>query len=195
MDASKFGKFISDQRKALGMTQADLGNKLMVTDKAVSIWERGLGFPDINTLEPLAEALQVSVHELMRAEKNVTKIPEEETVTEALHNTLAVAEKQIKDVENRSIKIILGAVAVLVLTMLVIDNMTMLELGMVAVFVYIPLVCIFSALVLFIWAMYQKKKGKAYKRTITWAAIMAGVVLIFAVILFVVGMVSFPVTN
>ena len=131
MDASKFGKFISDQRKALGMTQADLGNKLMVTDKAVSKWERGLGFPDINTLEPLAEALQVSVHELMRAEKNVIKIPEEETVTEALHNTLAVAEKQIKDVENRSIKIILGAVAVLVLTMLVIDNMTMLELGMV----------------------------------------------------------------
>lgn len=43
--------------------------------------------------------------------------------------------------------------------------------------------------------MYQKKKGKAYKRTITWAAIMAGVVLIFAVILFVAGMVSFPLTN
>ena len=38
---------------------------------------------------------------------------------------------------------------------------TKVELGMVAVFVYIPLVCIFSALVLFIWAMYQKKKGKA----------------------------------
>ena len=41
MDASKFGKFISDQRKTLGMTQSDLGNMLMVTDKAVSKWERG----------------------------------------------------------------------------------------------------------------------------------------------------------
>ena len=50
MDASKFGKFISEQRKVLGMTQTDLGNKLMVTDKAVSKWERGLGFPDIKTL-------------------------------------------------------------------------------------------------------------------------------------------------
>ena len=50
MDASKFGKFISEKRKALVMTHTDLGNKLMVTDKAVSKWERGLGFPDIKTL-------------------------------------------------------------------------------------------------------------------------------------------------
>ena len=42
MDASKFGKFILEQRKNLGMTQADLGKKLMVTDKAVSKWERGV---------------------------------------------------------------------------------------------------------------------------------------------------------
>ena len=66
MDASKFGKLISDKKKTLGMTQSDLGNMLMVTDKAVSKWERGLGFPDINTLEPLAEALQVSVQEQKR---------------------------------------------------------------------------------------------------------------------------------
>ena len=84
MDASKMGNFIADQRKLLGMTQADLGNKLMVTDKAVSKWERGLGFPDINTLESLAEALHVSVNELMRAEKNVTEVSNEEAVAEAL---------------------------------------------------------------------------------------------------------------
>ena len=42
------------------MTQADLAGKVGVTDKAVSRWERGLGFPDINTMEPLAEALDVS---------------------------------------------------------------------------------------------------------------------------------------
>ena len=38
------------------MTQMDLARKLQVTDKAVSKWERGLGFPDINTIEPLADA-------------------------------------------------------------------------------------------------------------------------------------------
>lgn len=40
-----------------------------MTDKAVSKWERGLGFPDIKTIEPLAEALDVSILEIMRSER------------------------------------------------------------------------------------------------------------------------------
>ena len=56
MDAKRFGAFISERRKEHHMTQADLAGKVGVTDKAVSRWERGLGFPDINTMEPLAEA-------------------------------------------------------------------------------------------------------------------------------------------
>ncbi len=43
--------------------------KIHVTDKAVSRWERGLGFPDIQTIEPLAQALGISVLELMRSER------------------------------------------------------------------------------------------------------------------------------
>lgn len=46
MDAEKLGAFIAENRKANGMTQADLAMKLRVTDKAVSRWERGIGFPD-----------------------------------------------------------------------------------------------------------------------------------------------------
>ena len=53
MDAKRFGAFISERRKEHHMTQADLAGKVGVTDKAVSRWERGLGFPDINTMEPL----------------------------------------------------------------------------------------------------------------------------------------------
>ena len=49
MDAKRFGAFISERRKEHHMTQADLAGKVGVTDKAVSRWERGLGFPDINT--------------------------------------------------------------------------------------------------------------------------------------------------
>lgn len=44
-------------RKENGMTQAQLADKMMITDKAVSMWERGIGFPDINMLEPLAANL------------------------------------------------------------------------------------------------------------------------------------------
>ena len=59
MDAKKLGLFIAQLRKEQNMTQADLARKLQVTDKAISKWERGLGLPDINSIEPLAEALGV----------------------------------------------------------------------------------------------------------------------------------------
>lgn len=69
MDAEKFGAFIAAARKEKNMTQKALAEKLHVTDKAVSRWERGLGFPDIHTIEPLAEALGVSLLELLHAER------------------------------------------------------------------------------------------------------------------------------
>lgn len=61
MDSKKFGEFIATIRKEKGWTQAELAEKISVTDKAVSRWERGLGFPDINTIKPLADVLEVSV--------------------------------------------------------------------------------------------------------------------------------------
>ncbi len=69
MDAKKFGAFFAEIRKEKNITQSDLAIKLQVTDKAGSRWERGIGFPDINTLEPLAGALEISVLELMKSEK------------------------------------------------------------------------------------------------------------------------------
>ena len=69
MDAVTLGLFIADRRKELGLTQAQLAQELHVTDKAVSRWERGVGLPDIATLEPLAAALEVSLLELMQARR------------------------------------------------------------------------------------------------------------------------------
>lgn len=69
MDAKKLGAFIAENRKSKGMTQADLAKKIYVTDKAVSRWERGKGFPDINTIEPLVKALDLDIIEIMKAEK------------------------------------------------------------------------------------------------------------------------------
>ena len=74
MDAQKFGTFIAKCRKEKSMTQSELAAKIMVTDKAVSRWERGKGFPDINLLLPLAEALEVSVLELMHSERQKEKV-------------------------------------------------------------------------------------------------------------------------
>ena len=60
MDAEKFGAFVAQCRREKNWTQAELAAKLQVTDKAVSRWERGRGFPDIQLLLPLANALGVS---------------------------------------------------------------------------------------------------------------------------------------
>ena len=66
MDNQKLGIFITELRKEKGLTQAQLAQKLNVTDKAVSKWERGVGFPDIKLLEPLADVLDISLLELMK---------------------------------------------------------------------------------------------------------------------------------
>lgn len=69
IDKSNFGKFLAEQRKAMGYTQKELAAKLFVSDKAVSKWERALSMPDISLLIPLAEILKVSVTELLEGRK------------------------------------------------------------------------------------------------------------------------------
>lgn len=195
MDASKFGKFISDQRKTLGMTQSDLGNMLMVTDKAVSKWERGLGFPDINTLEPLAEALQVSVQELMRAEKNVTTELNEEAATEAILNTIGVADKQLRDAEKRQVRISVLIIAVVAMLVLIVDNMKLSEIGMAALFVYLPIICLIGGIVLLVQALMRKRKGNPYKATLITAIVMVGIVALIILFFFAAGMLGFPING
>lgn len=70
MDAKRLGIFIAERRKELGLTQALLAEQLHVTDKAISRWERGIGLPDISNIEALADVLDVSLLELMQAQRN-----------------------------------------------------------------------------------------------------------------------------
>ena len=63
------GTIIAELRKQHGMTQLELAEKMGVTDKAVSKWERDLSCPDINSIPNLAEILGVSVEELMQVKK------------------------------------------------------------------------------------------------------------------------------
>ena len=70
MDVLKTGRLIADRRKALNLTQEELGVFLGVTAKAVSKWERGLSCPDISLIGQLAEELRISVVELLSGEVN-----------------------------------------------------------------------------------------------------------------------------
>ena len=69
MDNERFGSFLAQLRKEQGLTQKELADRLNVTDKAVSKWETGKGFPDVKLLEPLAQALGVSLVELMQGRR------------------------------------------------------------------------------------------------------------------------------
>lgn len=107
MDAIKFGTFLVQRRKELGLTQAQLAERIHVTDKAVSRWERGIGLPDINLLEPLAEALEVSVLEVLRGEKmQDTLMPvmdAEELVSDTISLAAEQAEAILKEKEKKPI--------------------------------------------------------------------------------------------
>lgn len=80
MNAKAFGAFLAETRRARGLTQSALAEQLHVTDKAVSRWERGLGFPDINTLEPLADALGITLAQLMHADPGDRTNREQQTL-------------------------------------------------------------------------------------------------------------------
>ena len=68
MNPQKTGALIATLRKEKGMTQKDLAKELHVTHTAVSKWERGLSFPDISLLEPLAQVLGLAVTELLQGQ-------------------------------------------------------------------------------------------------------------------------------
>ena len=69
MDREKTGALIAAARKERGLTQKELAERLHISDRAVSKWERGVGFPDVSLLEPLADALGLSVISLLHGER------------------------------------------------------------------------------------------------------------------------------
>lgn len=68
MDAKEIGRTISTHRKALGLTQMQLAAQLQVSNRTVSKWENGDGFPDISLLPGLAAALDITIDELLTGE-------------------------------------------------------------------------------------------------------------------------------
>lgn len=81
MDANKTGMLIAAKRKEKEMTQKELAEKLHISNKAVSRWETGAGFPDVSLLEPLSQALGVTVTELLSGGAEAQ--PGEELVVES----------------------------------------------------------------------------------------------------------------
>ena len=108
MNQIKIGTFISDCRKAKGWTQNQLGEKLGITDKAVSKWETGRSMPDLSLFIPLCNLLNITLNELLAGEH----IPEEklkektdEVLLEIITNWLGFDKRELKgnDTEAKNV--------------------------------------------------------------------------------------------
>ena len=191
MDAKKFGTFIATLRKENNMTQVELAQKLQVTDKTVSKWERGLGFPDINTIEPLADALGVSVLEIMRSERIAETEITQDTASAALTDIFEFVKLQRK-AERKSIFKIAGGVAACLFLIFLIDGMGWLGFAMV----YFPVICLISSIALLIYGVWRKKNKLPCLQTFVLAAIMLLIPIAVVVFLFLAGALGLaPVPN
>ena len=100
MDNIKTGKLIAKLRKKKGLTQQQLADKLNFSNKTISKWESGSGSPDISNLLVLAEALDVSVNELLKGELNKL---ESAIVTKNIHDNSLQKELTTKQKKEKAI--------------------------------------------------------------------------------------------
>lgn len=101
MDQNKTGKFIAEERKRKALTQKQLAEMLGISDKTVSKWERGGGFPEVSLLLPLCRELDITVNELLAGER----VAEEDYKMKAEENMMNL----VKEAQESKKKIILSA--------------------------------------------------------------------------------------
>lgn len=121
MDAIKTGSFIGKLRRERGLTQQQLAEQLLVSDKAISRWETGRGFPDIDNLEGLAQTLDTSVAELLRGERIAEPLVANEADT-LITDSFAWAKRLLRQQTLRAI--MLGFLAGLAIVTLVAVHLT-----------------------------------------------------------------------
>ena len=115
MNYEKIGKFIQEKRKEKGYTQKELAQKLGVTDKAVSKWERGLGCPDVSILEILANELDISILELLKGrtiENEIIKVTE---ANDYLKETINYTKNKTKEIINKVIVFLTISISIILL--------------------------------------------------------------------------------
>ena len=112
MENENIGKLISKIRKEKGMTQKDLADKLNVTDRAVSKWERGLCCPDISLLKDLSSILDISISKLICGE---------ELSDESINKTIQFTEKNIKQRIIKYFNIVLISIIILLIIFIVLN--------------------------------------------------------------------------
>ncbi len=149
MEQVKIGKFIAECRKNKNMTQAQLAEKLNITDRAISKWETGKGMPDSSIMLELCNELDITVNELLSGEM----ISMNEYNKKAEANLLEL--KKIDEIKNKMLlqsEIVIGLLSaiaflgVVILTNIFVENQT-----------YISIIGICSFIIFFIGISFALK--------------------------------------
>ena len=115
MDLIKIGKYIAGKRKSLGMTQKQLAEKLGMSDKSVSKWERGVCLPDVSVYKELCSILGISLNEFLAGED----IAQENLIQKSETNIIEVIKDNInKEKCLKVMKYILLVISIFALSVL-----------------------------------------------------------------------------
>ena len=115
MDQVKIGQFIAQLRKEKKLTQRQLADKFLISDKTVSKWECGKGLPEVSLMLPLCEELGISVNELLSGEK----IPEKDYREKAEENIMELVREREENKKKLVIEAVVACMGVLTLVLCV----------------------------------------------------------------------------
>lgn len=123
MNQEKIGKFLSELRKERGMTQQQLADAIGVSNKTISKWECGKGMPEMSSITPLCQTLQINVNELVSGER----LPEDGYSRKAEENMMnLIQETEISKKQNRNSRSI---IIVTMLTVLLVGGLVVVSSG------------------------------------------------------------------
>lgn len=148
MDQILTGKFISDERKRKGYTQKQLAEKIGVSDKTVSKWERGNGFPEVSLLLPLCNELDITVNELLCGER----VSEEDYQKKAEENMVNLVKETQESKKKIILSVMVAVLAVLAATPLLVisgvlsmpawTRVMLIVIGLVVMVIGIAIACV-----------------------------------------------------
>ena len=111
MDLGKIGKFIASQRKKVNLTQAELAEKLHITDRAVSKWETGRSMPDSSIMLELCQVLKISVNDLLSGEVVSVENYDKETEKNLIE---AIKAKEEADKKLLLLEVVIGVFSTII---------------------------------------------------------------------------------
>ena len=149
MDQIKIGKFISEKRKEIGITQSELAEKLNITDRAISKWENGVCMPDVGTIPELCEILNITINDLFSGEVVNMKNNEKK-----LEENLMDLARQKEEADKRLLNLewIIGILACIVLLG------GLLVTSYVEMETYLRVIIIVGSVIVFLIAMFYALK-------------------------------------